>query len=231
MAAALAGVGTLVFVSSDGEAAPMLVHHINVVDAAVRAGVEYVVYLSIVDIEPGSPFCFAPVHAETERMLRDSGLRHVAVRASVYGEFFARWVVDATASGEIALPMGSGRVSLVSRGDVARCLIECARRRAPSVVHATGRHSYSLAEVADVAATFSRRTVEGVDIAPDEFTSQLLRQGVGPWWAYAFTSMFASVREHRFGVTTGDVVALTGRAPVEFSTSVERVLQTVQPRS
>lgn len=60
MAAALTGVGTLVFVSSDGEAAPMLVHHINVLDAAVRAGVEHVVYLSILDIEADSPFS-APV--------------------------------------------------------------------------------------------------------------------------------------------------------------------------
>ncbi|MFJ4773774.1 SDR family oxidoreductase [Streptomyces uncialis] len=52
--AVLNGVGTLVFVSSDGAAAAMLVQHRNVLEAAVAAGVEHVVYLSILDLEAES---------------------------------------------------------------------------------------------------------------------------------------------------------------------------------
>ncbi|MET8677280.1 NAD(P)H-binding protein [Streptomyces sp. NPDC004647] len=225
MAAALTGVGTLVFIASDGEAAPMLVHHINVLDAAARAGVEHVVYLSILDLELDSPFCFAPVHRETERMLRDRHLPHTVVRASIYGEFFTRWVVEAAASGDLALPMGDGRVSLVSRGDVARCLAECAVRRSGALVKATGGRSYELAELADIAARFSPYPVKKIDIEPTDFSSLLLRQGVAPWWVYAFTSMFESVREQRFEAVTSDVATLTGLAPVDFSTNAELAIQ------
>ncbi|MCT2594795.1 NAD(P)H-binding protein [Streptomyces sp. N2-109] len=226
MAAALTGVGTLVFISSDGEAASALVHHINVLDAAVRAEVEHVVYLSILDLEPDSPFCFAPVHRETERMLRDRHLPHTVVRASVYGEFFTQWVVEAASSGSLALPMGDGRVSLVSRGDVARCLVECAIRRPGAVVKATGGHSFDLAELADITARFSPHLVKATNIEPTEFSSLLLRRGVAPWWVYAFTSMFESVREQRFEAVTGDVATLTGLAPVGFSTLAETAIQT-----
>jgi NAD(P)H dehydrogenase (quinone) len=43
---ALRGIDTLVFVSSDGEAAQLLIHHHNVVQAAVDGGVAHVVALS-----------------------------------------------------------------------------------------------------------------------------------------------------------------------------------------
>ena len=57
--AALAGIHTLVFVSSDGEAAKVLVHHENVVRAAAESGVGHVVALSGLDADPRSPFCYA----------------------------------------------------------------------------------------------------------------------------------------------------------------------------
>lgn len=148
------------------------------------------------------------------------------VRASVYGEFFARWVVEAAASGEFALPVGGGRLSLVSRGDVARLLVECAVRRSGAVVSATGRRSYDLAELADVATRFSTRPVKSTDLEPGEFSALLLHQDVEPWWVYPFTSMFASVREQRFEAVTDDVATLTGRTPVDFSTTAERAIQT-----
>ncbi|MFE4668229.1 NAD(P)H-binding protein [Streptomyces sp. NPDC056716] len=222
---ALDGVGTLVFISSDGEAAPMLIHHGNVLAAAVSAGVEHVVYLSILDVEADSPFCFAPVHRETERMLRDHGLPHTVVRSSIYSEFFLRWVVEAASTGELALPMRDGTVSLISRDDVARCLVECAVRRAGSLVHATGEESYGLAEVARLAARLGSRPVRPTDIDPTEFAALLLRQHVTPWWTYAFASMFESVRGQRFAEVTGDVAALTGHGPVGFEDIAQRAFQ------
>lgn len=49
--AALDGADTLVFVSSDGEAARVVVHHRNVLDAAIRCGVGHVVLLSGLDAD------------------------------------------------------------------------------------------------------------------------------------------------------------------------------------
>src|SRR5262245_51577230 len=69
--AALQGADTLVFVSSDGETARMLIHHLNVIEAAVAAKVSHVVALSSVDADPRSPFCYAVTNGHTERLLRE----------------------------------------------------------------------------------------------------------------------------------------------------------------
>ena len=71
--AALSGVDTLVFVSSDGEAAKVLVHHENVVRAAAESGVGHVVALSGLDADVRSPFCYAFTYGRTEEALRASG--------------------------------------------------------------------------------------------------------------------------------------------------------------
>jgi NAD(P)H dehydrogenase (quinone) len=222
LAAALAGVETLIFVSSDGEAAQMLVHHINVLDAAADSGIDRIVYLSILDVAPGSPFCFAPVHRETERMLRDRGIPHTTVRASIYSEFFTRWINKESASGPLALPMGTGRVSLVSRRDVARCLVACGLRNQEGLQLVTGNHSYDLAELAALTEKFTHASIKVNDVDLTDFCERLLREGVSPWWSYAFTSMFGSIREHRFEIVTDDVVKLTGQSPTPFCDVVER---------
>src|SRR5215216_4766267 len=57
LSAALAGVGTLVFISSDGVAETMG-HHQHVVAASIQAGVRRVVYTSVIDDQPDSRFYF-----------------------------------------------------------------------------------------------------------------------------------------------------------------------------
>jgi uncharacterized protein YbjT (DUF2867 family) len=86
--AALAGVRTLVFVSSDGEPDAMRRHHEHVIAAAVAAGVERVVYTSILDVAPESAFCYAAVHRETEAMLDASGLARCLARTSIFADYF-----------------------------------------------------------------------------------------------------------------------------------------------
>ena len=122
---ALDGVDTLVFVSSDGEAARVIVHHRNVVQAATQCRVGHVVLLSGLDVDLQSPFCYAFTNGDTERLLGASGRPYSIVRASLYTEFFLSLLLQVSTGdpgGTVALPAAEGRVSLVAREDVARCL-------------------------------------------------------------------------------------------------------------
>lgn len=222
--AALDGVTTLVFIPSDGEAARMLMHHINIVDAAVAAGVSHVLFLSMVDLAVDSPFCFAAVYRETERQLRDSGLSCTLLRAPIYAEFFAPFVVDAVKSGSLSLPTGSGVLSLISRADVAACLVSALARAPGGPYVITGDHGYDLKHLADLASRLAGTPVRAVDIGASEFCGRLLLEGVEPWWAYAFTSMFESVSQDRLAVITDTVATLLGRPPVPFPNVARRLL-------
>ena len=212
--AAFRDVDTLVFVSSDGEAVSVLVHHQNVIGAAVDAGVDHVVALSGLDADLTSPFCYAVTYSYTEQLLRESGCEITIARASIYTEFFLPWLVEARRSGELRLPAADGRISFVSRRDVARCLAALA------VAGPTGRHhdvtgpeALDVASLAALAGQAWGTAIRYVDLEPSEYRAELARAGEEPWWEYAYASMFASVREQRWAPVSDEVHSLTGRPP------------------
>lgn len=210
--AALSGVDALVFVSSDGDAAKMMLHHRNVVHAAADSGIAHVVALSGLDADLASPFCYGVTNGYTEQLLRDTGCPYSVVRASIFTEFFLHWLTAARSSGEIRLPAAAARLSLVARTDVGRCLAALA------VAGPTGRHhdvtgpaALDLNVIAAEAAAHWRTPIRYVEVSPAEHCVEMARAGEHPWWMYAYSSMFTSVRQHRWAATSDEVAALTGR--------------------
>ena len=215
--AALSGVDTLVFVSSDGETAKVVLHHQNVVGAAADSGVAHIVALSGLDADLRSPFCYAVTYGHTEQLLYDSGCSVSIARASIFTEFFMRWLTRARASGQIRLPAEDGRISLVSRTDVGRCLAALATAEPTGRHHdITGPESLDLPTIAALARHAWEVPIEYVDLAPAEYCIEVAREGESPWWLYAFSSMFDSVREQRWSSVSGEVFRITGRAPTSL---------------
>ena len=165
LTSALAGVDTLVLVSSDGEAERVLQHHLNIADAAAANEVRHVVALSSVDVDLDSPFTYARVNHLTELALLDRGLTVTAVRASIYTEFFGTLLDGATVGDELRVPAEDARVALVAREDVGRCLAACALLPPGGPHDVTGPAALDLAELAaDRGATYvpvSRSGVRG----------------------------------------------------------------------
>ena len=212
---ALRGVATLVFIGSDGRADRVLAHHRNLLASARTAGVRRIVLLSSQDADPDSPFCYAPVYADTERELRDSCAEPVILRAGLYAEFFGRWVWEAARSGELALP-SSASVAPVGRSDVALALAVAAVGSAPPLATITGSEAFDLPALADLASRLGGRDVTARSVTADEFRHHLIDSDTDPWWSYAFTSMFESIAQGRFAGATSDFTALTGRTPEPF---------------
>jgi NAD(P)H dehydrogenase (quinone) len=222
LCAAFRGVDTVVFVSSDGEAAQVLVNHQNVIRAAADSGVGHIVALSGLDADLGSPFCYAVTCGHTERLLLQSGCQFSIVRASIYIEFLLEFVTPARANGQIRLPAADGRLSLVSRTDVGRCLAALVKA-APTGRHhdITGPESLDLHTIARLAQRAWDRPVEYVEITPSEHHIEMARAGEDSWWMYAYSTMFASVRQQRWAAVSDEVLRLTGSPPRSFSNVVD----------
>jgi len=219
--AALRDVDTLVFVSSDGETVHVLRHHENVIQAAADTGVGHIVALSGLDADVGSPFCYAMSYGYTEQMLYGSGCAVSIARASIYTEFFLQLLTLARTGNEIRLPAADGRISLVSRADVGRCLAALAVG-APTGQHhdITGPAAPGMATIAALAGRQWGTPVSYADVTPADFQIELARGGEEAWWCYAYSTMFDSVREQRWASVSGEVFRLTGRPPA----SVQDVL-------
>lgn len=214
LGAALRGADTLVFVSSDGPVAEVMVHHRNVIRAARDSGVAHIVALSGLDADLSSPFCYAVSYGYTEQLLAESGCPVSIARASIYSEFFLGFLARSRASGQLRLPAADGRISLVSRADVARCLAALAVAP-PSGRHhdITGPQSLDLAKIAALATREWGTPLEYVRITPSEHCAEMAIAGEDPWWMYAYSTMFASIREQRWVAVSGEVHRLTGCWP------------------
>jgi NAD(P)H dehydrogenase (quinone) len=201
--AAMRGVDTLVFVSSDGVVETMRRHHAHVVAAAVEVGVGHVVYTGIIDTAPDSGFYYAPAHRETEAQLAASGLDVCLARTSIFADFFvATWIEPA--GGTLAVPAGAGGMSLVTRDDVARALAVAAAERRTGVLDLTGPAALTAAEIARITG------IRHHAIEDPGYRAQLAREEAPGWLVEAFTSMFAAVRDGRFALVSDDGPRLTG---------------------
>jgi NAD(P)H dehydrogenase (quinone) len=219
--AAFAGIGTLVFVSSDGVDQVMRRHHEHVVDAAIHVGVRRVVYSSILDISADSRFYYSPIHRETEARLTSSDVATCLARTSIFDEFFFEtWIAPALVAGTLALPAGEGGMSLITREDTARALADAAASNLEGVLELTGPAAIAAGEVARIAQAEAGRTLRYEDLDDDTYRRRLGEEGEPGWLIEAYASMFASVREGRYATVSTDVAELTGRPAEPFDAYV-----------
>lgn len=215
----IAGMETLVFVSGDGEAASLLVAHRNIVEAIDHCGVKHVVVLSGLDADLGSPFCYGVTNGATEQMLHATGAMVSVVRSSIFAEFFGQWPRAALATGRLELPAEDARISLVAREDVAALLADLADAELSSSGKylATGPAALDMHEVASIAARDLGRSLVYRPVTPSAFAQSQALDGVDPWWTYAYTGMFASVRQGRWAQVSQTIPERLGRPALDFA--------------
>jgi len=216
-------VDTLVFISSDGPVAEVMVHHQNVIRAAGASGVAHIVALSGLDADLSSPFCYAVSYGYTERLLAESECAVSIARTSIYSEFFLGFLATARASGQVRLPAADGRISLVSRSDVARCLAALALAPATGRRHdITGSQSLDLDAIAAAGSREWGTPLKYVSITSGEHCAEMAAAGEDPWWMYAYSTMFASIRGQRWAAVSDQVHRLTGRSPTPIRIALAR---------
>ncbi len=115
--AALAGVDAVLLISAS-EPGKRLAGHLNVIDAASRAGVSKLVYTSA---PKASTFDWAlgAEHRATEAAIAASKVPAVVVRNNWYVENYVADAQRAADSGVIAASVGEGRVAAATRKDFA----------------------------------------------------------------------------------------------------------------
>ncbi len=157
MRAALEGCETLCLIPAE-ESADRVTQHKTAVDAAVAAGVERIVYLSIVAPAPDATFTLARDHWATEQHVRAAGVAHAFARMNLYLDFVPMMVGP---DGAIRGPAGDGRLAAVSRADVAAVTADVVAGddRDGRAYDITGREAPTLAEFAATLSAVSGKRI------------------------------------------------------------------------
>ncbi|NIH79906.1 SDR family oxidoreductase [Amycolatopsis viridis] len=211
--AALTGISTLLLVSGHEGPERMDLHR-NAVRAAAEAGVDRVVYTSFLGAAPHATFTFAREHAETERLIREHGLRLTALRNTLYADVAPHF---AGPDGVLRGPAADGRLAWVARQDVARLAVACLLDdgHANQVYDVTGPEAIDLHET---AALLSEVTGRDITYHPEtEQEARASRAGAQPWQIDGWVGSYLAVATGEVAVTSHTVEHVTGRRPWTFA--------------
>ncbi|MBV2156316.1 NAD(P)H-binding protein [Kitasatospora sp. SUK 42] len=220
--AAFDGVRRLLLISADRTPGRLALHR-AAIGAAVAAGVEHVVYTSVVRAaDPGNPVPEALDHGRTEALLTASGLAHTVLRVNVWPDLLllsglARLAVSA---GELPSSAGDGRVGYVSRADTALAAAALlAGEGAPPgrLLDFTGP-GLTDGQVASALTEATGRPVRHRPVADHEVAGALTALGVPPALATGWGENDPFRRAGWFDVPEdGTARRLLGREPVTLT--------------
>jgi len=225
---AFRGVERLLLISTDSLHAPdvRIKQHRAAIQAAVKAGVEHVVYTSLPNAHPTEGPSIPDDHFWTEVALFESGLNWTILRNNLYTEVILRFAPFALKTGKLVSATQSQGRSYVSRED-------CARTAATALLDATGKAIYDVTgpasithdEIASILSRLSGRSIQHVDVKPDEVEKGLLAAGIPQFAARSVRELDEETSRGYQAIVTSTVTNLTGRVPM----SVEEFLRAAVP--
>lgn len=223
--AAFAGAEKVLLISSS-ELGQRTAQHRAVIDAAVRSGVKFIGYTSLLHADK-SPLGLAQEHRETEAMLKASGLPHVVLRNGWYTENHTVSLPAALAHGVVLGSAGDGRFSTAARADyaAAAAVAMTLPDQAGRVYELAGDGAYSLAEYAAEIARQTGKPVAYNNMTESEYKNALTGFGLPE----AIAAMLA---ESDVGASKGGLFddsrqlsALIGRPTTPLSATVAAALK------
>ena len=209
---------TTLFMVSASEAPDRRSLHASVVDAAVAAGVERVVYTSFLGASPDCTFTFGRDHWYAEQHIRASGLRHTFLRDNLYLDFFP---LMAGADGVIRGPAGDGRVAAVARDDIAdvavAVLLGDGAGHDGQSYDMTGPEALTLDQVAEVLTGFAGRPIGYHDETLAEAYASRAHYEAPDWEVAGWVTTYSAIANGDLERVSGDVAAVAGHPPMRLA--------------
>ncbi len=189
------------------------------IDAARRAGVRHVVFLSILGVERNP---IVP-HHRIEATLRESGMAWTFLRASYFMQNLDTVHREDVRRGAIVVPAGAGKTSFIDARDVAAvgalALTEAGHEGRGYPL--TGARALGYAEVARQFTAVLGRPVVYRDPSPLAYARHMRAQG-HPWAFIGVTlALYTVARLGLAATVTPDAARLLGRPPRSLRQYIE----------
>lgn len=175
---ALNDVDRLVFVSAS-EVGKRVEQHSNIIAAAKEAGVSFIAYTSLLNLDSSELF-LAPEHKATEKMLAESGIDHANLRNGWYWENYAAALETGKAMGKFFSAAGEAKVSGAARKDFAEAAAEVVTTdgHAGKTYELAGAPALTYPEIAAQVGEVLGTDVEYVNLTVEEYEKSLVEAGL-----------------------------------------------------
>jgi uncharacterized protein YbjT (DUF2867 family) len=202
----------------------------NFVEEAKKTGVKFIVKLSAMDVNQGPGYASGRLHREVEKIIEESGIPFAFLRPNSFMQnFLTRSGQTIKNQGEIYLPAGNAKISLVDARDVAvvaaGVLTKNGGQHLNKTYDITGPEALSHSQVAEILSKETGRRISYVDISEEELRNGMKKMGIVDWYIDNALELYKMYRSGFRSQTTNVVEQLTEQKPTSFSQFVRNYVQ------
>ena len=221
---ALKGIDTLLQISTTSMGERGIGQELNVVEAAKRQGIRHIVYTSGLKPDNEAHFLAVKQCLRTEQAILDSGMVYSILRNSLYMETIPLFMGNAVEEGGFYLSAGKGKVSFVSREDIAEalCTVLTGNGHQNRIYEITGSDSFGFDDIAALLSKNQAKRVAYVDVPEEVLREELLKSGMPEEEVGWFLSLIESIKHNEFAHVEDTLERLIQRKPQTLQDYLKR---------
>lgn len=211
---ALKGIDKLLLISGN-EIGKRLEQHTRVIDAAKEAGVQQIVYTSLLRADV-STLSLAGEHLGTELALKASGIPYTILRNGWYTENYTGSLAETIASGALYGSSGEGKIASATREDFAEAaaVVLTLDGQEGKVYELAGDEAYTMNDFAAVLSKLSGKEVTYSNLPVEEYVNALKNAGLPEMWAQFYGGTHVSTEKGDLFDDGHQLSKLIGRATI-----------------
>jgi uncharacterized protein YbjT (DUF2867 family) len=209
---AMRGVDRLFLLSSPDPDAPVLQK--NVLGAAKRAGVEYVVKMSAVDASTSSKSRFLRLHGEMDEELKRSGLTCTYLHPHSFMQNTLGFAPTISTQGVFYTPP-SAAVPIVDVRDIAAvaCSVLIENGHEGKTYTITGPEALTYGQIAEKIGAATGKPVRHMEVPPETARAGMLGAGMPEWIVGGLLELYAHLGGDNITRVTEQIA---GKKPITF---------------
>jgi len=231
LAPALKGIDTLLLISGS-EVGKRATQHRNIIDAAMKAGVKWIIYTSILHADK-SLIDLATEHLATEEALKQSGIPYTLLRNGWYSENYTGSIPGALVGGAFIGSAGNGKIASASRMDYAEAavMVLTTPGHQGKVYELAGDTAWTLQELAAEISRHSGRNMPYKNLPAEEYADVLKGFNLPEGFAKAIAGWDVAASNDALFDDSHQLSQLIGRPTTPISDTVQKAVKAVSENS
>lgn len=223
---AFKGVRKLLLISSPS-VGRRVEQHRNVIEAAKQAGVETIIYTSVLHADRSRLGVIAEEHRQTEAIIKSSGLDYTFLRNGWYVENYEPTVKNAIVQGFIIGSAGEGKISAAPRSDYAEAaaVVLTTEGHSGKVYELAGDEAFTMKELAEEISRLTGKEISYRNVNADEYARWLMSTGLPENVARFLASMEEAIAQGDLFDDSQQLGQLIGRPTTSWRLVIVEILR------